>query len=207
MGPNLMSATDATRTRTQLLERVRDPEDADGWSEFVRVYGGLIRRLGLKAGLTETEADDLLQEVLIGVHQNIAGFRYDRTRCSFKHWLTRMVRWRIIDRLRMRSADGAVPSPGSTEDEPGPEFHVPAELEAVWEKEWRGHQLERATEQLGATVREKAYQIYYLNVLRGMPVAEVRRRLKVTAAQVYVTKLRVGRVFRQIMEELRAADE
>ena len=39
-------------TRPGLLKRLQGGEDAQGWEEFYRISGGLIRHFARKAGLT-----------------------------------------------------------------------------------------------------------------------------------------------------------
>ena len=45
-------------TRQSLLSRLKDWEDRDGWKQFFDTYWRLIYTIALKAGLTETEAED-----------------------------------------------------------------------------------------------------------------------------------------------------
>jgi RNA polymerase sigma factor (sigma-70 family) len=185
---------------------MRDADDQVAWRDFCESYGGLIRRLAMKAGLTETEADEVAQEVFISVTRNIGGFEYDPSKCSFKHWLSNMVRWRIRDQFvkRLPTAGGAAPASATDEE---PEFEsvsagTAPELEAVWEAEWNQHLIDRAAARVKPQVNPKQFQIYFLHVLKEMPVAEVVRRLNVSRAQVYLAKLRVGRLFQK---ELRAS--
>ncbi len=204
-----MHPRDPIPTRSSLLDRVRDPADSQAWEDFHTTYQGLIRRLALKAGLTEAEADDVVQDVLIGVNRNLEGFEYERGRCSFKHWLTRMVRWRISDRRAMRIPN-AEPLREPTQCEasasagvpPAPEASACPEVDGISEEEWQRARIELATRRIRRAVSSRQFQIFYLRVLRGLPVAEVCRQLNVNAAQVYLAKLRVGRVFRRALAEL-----
>jgi RNA polymerase sigma factor (sigma-70 family) len=150
-----------------------------------------------------------MQKVFIGVSRNIGNFHYDRTKCSFKHWLSQMVQWRIRDRLRERLPIEESPhrdedSTDGCEDD-GSESVTP-ELEAAWEAEWRRNLIEVASDRVRKQVSPKQFQIYYLHVLNELPVADVVRRLHVSPAQVYLARLRVGRVFRSVVKTLQAAD-
>ncbi len=68
--------------------------------------------------------------------------------------------------------------------------------------EWKQHLIEAASERVKKQVRAKQFQIFYLHVLKEIAVDEVCQRLKVSRAQVYLAKLRVGRLFRQHIETL-----
>src|SRR5262245_18976963 len=89
-------------TRASLLKRLRDVKDQASWQRFFDTYWRLIHGLALKAGLTETEAQDVVQETVIAVAKHLPGFRYDPKVCSFKTWLLQLTRWRIIVQLRKR---------------------------------------------------------------------------------------------------------
>lgn len=196
-------------TRSDLVARLRAHDDAEAWNEFCSTYGGLIRRLAKSAGLDVHEADDVVQDTFTSLSRNIGGFEYDRTRCSFKHWLSNMVRWRISDQFARRLPRGDEPAPRAEESpEPMEEGTptVPPDLEAVWASEWRRNQIEIATQRVRNLVNDKQFQIYYLHVLHEMPVTEVIQRLRVSATQVYLAKLRVGRVYRRVLREIQSAE-
>jgi len=55
--------------------------------------------------LTETEADDVLQETALAVVKHIKAFKYDPKACSFKSWLLLITRQRIIWQLRKRPSE------------------------------------------------------------------------------------------------------
>lgn len=203
-----MHQREAIPTRSSLLDRVRDPADSKAWEDFHGTYKGLIRRLALKAGLTEAEADDVVQDVFVSVNRNMEGFDYDPKRCSFKHWLTQMVRWRISDRRAMRIPN-AEPLPDATDLETHTsavatnlEASASPEVDAITEEEWQCARIELATRQVRRNVTSRQFQIFYLRVLKGLSVAEVKTRLNVSAAQIYLAKLRVGRVFRRALADL-----
>lgn len=205
---SLVDPKDAIPTRSSLLDRVRNPADDEAWEDFRRTYEGLIRRLAMKAGLSDDESKDVAQEVMVGVHRNIGEFKYDRFRCSFKSWLSNMVRWRIADRVHRRLPATATPvafdhaegdGDGSSEVD---RIAIPAELDAVWDAEWQGARIELARQRLKRLIDEKPYQIFFLHVLRGIPAADVAKRLNVSRAQVYLVKFRVAGRFQKILLDL-----
>lgn len=207
-----MPEYDSIRTRSSLLGRVRDPDDDPAWRQFAETYRDLILRLARSAGLRPDEAEEVLQEVLVGVCRNIGSYQYDRTQCSFKHWLSQLVRWRIGDQFRKRSPIPPQATPTVTGDldaarQAGPEESVLPELEAVWETEWREHLLARAIERLKRRVRGKQFQAFFLYVVKAMPVREVMRRLQLSRGQVYLAKFRVGPLFREELKRVRQEAE
>ena len=53
-------------TRWSLVARLKDLGDQQSWREFFDTYSRLIRGVAIKLGLTEAEAEDVLQETIIG---------------------------------------------------------------------------------------------------------------------------------------------
>ena len=54
-------------TRQSLLSRLRDWDDQESWREFFDTYWRLIHGLALKCGLTDAEAQDVVQETMVSV--------------------------------------------------------------------------------------------------------------------------------------------
>ena len=89
----------------------------------------MIHSIALKSGLTEAEAQDVVQETVICVAKDINKFKRDRQFGSFKGWLRNLTRWRIADQLRKRqpnafgeemlASNGSL-SPADPAEMPGP---------------------------------------------------------------------------------------
>jgi RNA polymerase sigma-70 factor (ECF subfamily) len=212
---------DHLSTRKSLLRRLKDCEDQASWREFYHVYGDLISRFALKAGLTETEAEEVVQETTIAVARHLAKFTYDPAKCSFKTWLLNQTTWRIQDQLRKRgkagsasfarrSGSGAAGSDDETRRtgtiERIPD-HAESAPDALWEKDWEQAILEIAMQRVKARANLKDCQIFDLHILRQMPVREVARTLNVSASRVYLAKHRIGRLVKREVERLRAAGD
>src|SRR5690349_2833344 len=84
-------------TRLSLLTRLKQCDDKDGWQRFFDTYAGVIHALAVRSGLSTTEADDALQETLLSVAREMPNFRYDPAKGSFKSWLFKIARRRIVD--------------------------------------------------------------------------------------------------------------
>jgi len=89
-------------TRASLLKRIKDPADQKSWREFFDIYWRLIYAVAVKAGLNDAEAQDVVQETVIGVTKKMPGFEYVPGRDSFKGWLLQLTRWKIADQFRKR---------------------------------------------------------------------------------------------------------
>src|SRR5438046_6721201 len=91
---------DLIPTRESLLSRLKDWEDRESWQDFFDTYWRLIYGIARKAGLSDAEAQDIVQETVISVARKIEGFKYDPAVCSFKSWMLQLTRWRIINQIR-----------------------------------------------------------------------------------------------------------
>src|SRR5215208_7042246 len=90
-------------TRPSFVGRLKSPEDNATWQEFFDRYWKLIYEVALRSGLTQSEAQDVVQETVISVARKIGSFEYNPVQGSFKGWLLKITRRRIVDEFRKRS--------------------------------------------------------------------------------------------------------
>jgi RNA polymerase sigma-70 factor (ECF subfamily) len=193
-------------TRRTLLERLRDLDDHDSWQEFFDTYWKLIYCAAVKAGLSDSEAEDAVQETIIGVARRMPEFRYEPGVCSFKGWLMHVTRRRIIDHLRKRQTRQAQPLPSDTAtQELGlqiPDTAAERAFAEVWEQEWEKNLVDAALERVKRVVKPEHYQIFYLHSVKNMPARDIGQLLGVSAAKVYVVKHRLARLVKQAARRL-----
>ena len=89
-------------TRWSLISRLRDWDDQESWRDFFDTYWKLIYGVAIKAGLSNVEAQEVVQETVIAVARKIHDFKTDPAFVSFKAWLLHLTRWRIADQFRKR---------------------------------------------------------------------------------------------------------
>src|SRR6185436_5568272 len=94
---------DPAATRSSLVQRLHRWEDHAGWQEFFDTYWKLIYAVAIKAGLSDAEAQDLVQETVVAVAKQMRSGGYDRSKSSFKNWLCLITRRRIVDHFRKRT--------------------------------------------------------------------------------------------------------
>jgi RNA polymerase sigma-70 factor (ECF subfamily) len=195
-------------TRQSLLSRLKDWNDQKSWKVFFDTYWKLIYNAALKAGLTDAEAQDVVQETVISVFKSLPSFEYDAQKGSFKKWLLRLTSWRIVDQFRKRQR-GVIPrkreprtsTRTATVDRiPDP---VGLKLEATWDEEWERNLIEAAVERIKRQVDPKHYQIFDLYVLKAWPVSKVARTLKVSSGTVYLIKHRINTLIKREIAYLR----
>jgi RNA polymerase sigma factor (sigma-70 family) len=186
----------AIPTRYSLLNRLQDWQDNESWQDFFGTYRRLIYSTALRSGLTETEAQEVVQETAIGVARSIHKFRRDRELGSFRGWLRNITRWRIADQLRKRTR-----RPSDESAAPQDRSEIPATAgaggEDAWETEWKESLLKIAIERVKRRVKEEHFQIFDLYALRQWPVNKVAQTLGVSVPGVYLAKHRVAAMLKK----------
>ncbi len=203
---------DPDATRSSLVRRLGNWDDHGGWQVFFDRYWKLIYAVALKAGLTDAEAQDVVQETVVAVARQMREGRYDRTKSSFKNWLCLITRRRIVDHFRRRTQLTIQPrasADDTSRTDTAERVADPAslELDAVWDEEWRKNLADAAIERVKQHVSPKQFQIFDLSVLKDVSVRDVAKLLKVNAAQVYLARHRVGALVRKEIARLEAEAE
>ena len=197
-------------TRRSLISRLRNWEDHASWQEFFDTYWKLIYVVAVKSGLSNTEAEDVVQETVLSIAKKMPSYVYDPARCSFKGWLKHVTRLRIIDQLRKRrpglcslhadrpdtkrtSTVESIPDPGGLA------------IEEVWEQEWEDNLLDASMERVKSKAKAEQYQIFYMHMVQRIPAREVSRMLGVNLGKVYFACHRVGKMVKQERQRLEKA--
>src|SRR5438876_7017588 len=97
-----MSDQVSISTRQTLLARLKDLGDQASWRQFFDTYWRLIHATALKAGLTNTEAEEVVQEVMIAAAKKMPEFTYEPGKDSLKGWRLAVTRWKVADQFRKR---------------------------------------------------------------------------------------------------------
>ena len=194
-------------TRASLLGRLKDWQDEESWREFFNIYRQLIFSFAIKSGLTEAEAEDVVQETVISVAKTIKEFEYDPGRCRFKSWLRHLTQKRIADCFRKRPREQLLPRTVSDDTARTAAIErVPSEdnLESIWEEEWQKRLLDAAIERVKTQVSAEQYQMFDFYVLKKMPARKVTAALGTSVGQLYLAKHRISKL---IKKEVRRLEE
>lgn len=197
-------------TRQSLLERLKNRDDSQSWRGFFDQYWRLIYNVARKAGLTEDESEEVVQETVIAVSRNIDRFQYDPQRGSFKGWLMKMTRWRILDQFRSRAQERKMGARSAgTADELERTATVErvadpndAGIHALWDAEWKNNLLETAIEHVKSQVHPRHFQVFHFYVIKQQPVQTVSRMFGVNPAKIYLIKHRISALIKKQIKRL-----
>src|SRR5690349_18325202 len=195
-------------TRATLIQRLKDWDDQSSWQDFFDTYWKLIYGVALKGGLTEAEAQDVVQETMISVAKHMPTFEYDPAIGSFKTWLLNMTRWRITDQLRKRGPAFATGHPGQEDTATGTrtvdKVIDPASpaLDVLWNAEWEKNLLTAALAKVKRRLDPQKYQVFDLYVNKGWPPEKVAAAFEISVDQVYLVKHRTTELIKEEVKRL-----
>ena len=185
---------DSLLTRRSLLSRLRNWNDELSWNEFYDLYSPFVFNFTRKSGLREADALDVVQDVFANLAKKLPGFRYDPARGRFKAFLMFIVRSRIADHWRKQGRQvEAVPLDDQTDIEAA---------DPVAEDEWHLAMLEVALARVRQKVSARQYLLFEQASVRCMATEEIIRNHGVNRAQIYMAKLRVGRMLEMEVRKL-----
>ena len=203
-------ADDSLTTRRTLLSRLRNLDDQESWRTFFDLYWRLLYNVARKSGLSDDQAQDVVQDTVIAVSRKMPEFHYDPARGTFRQWLLRITRRRILDQLRRiyRQPPNADVAAESLDDEEE-EHHAAAitdtsasAIDAAWNQEWEQATFDAALARVRAEVNPKHFQVFDYCVLKEWPASKVAATLGLNAAQVYLAKHRVAQAMKRAVRQI-----
>jgi RNA polymerase sigma-70 factor (ECF subfamily) len=189
-------------TSVSLLERLRLRPDKESWRRLVDLYTPLIRAWLARHSLQESDAEDVIQEVMGILVRELPKFRHDRRQGAFRRWL------RIITVNRLRVFwRGRKAHPAGTGDSDFEKVLHQLEdpdsgLSRLWDQEHDLHVARRLLELIEPEFESTTWQAFRGLVLDGKRTADVAAELGVTPNAVRIAKSRVLSRFRQEVEGL-----
>lgn len=196
--------TNSAPARDSLLSRLKDWGDNESWKVFFDTYWRLIYHTALRAGLSDAEAQDVVQETVISVLKSIGKFELDGNKGTFKSWLMRLTQRRIVDQHRKRQP-GSVhtihwdDARDALEQIPDP---TGGQLNSIWEAEWEQNLWEAALDRVKRKIDSRHYEVFELYVFKGWKAAQISETLKINPGQVYLIKHRLHKLLRKELQEL-----
>jgi len=180
------------KTRTTLLERLRNGADQLSWDEFFRVYWPLLYVLARQRGCSDHTAEEVVQDVMLTVFEQRDFYQYDPSRGRFRDWLATVVRNKVAEcrrrpseRVRAHGGDSDRGLPEPADDELPPD----AQCEASFEDGLLLVLLEVVRRETNPRTY-LAFELSALHELRGRDVAEATG---LTPNAVYKARKRVLR--------------
>lgn len=191
-----MSGNDEPTTSYGLLSLLQIKSTA-GWSRFTEIYSPIVYGWARRAGLQDTDAADITQEVFRSVVRGIGGFE-NRSNGSFRGWLWTITRnhMRIWFRKQKQTPTalggtnhGLQQLPDWTDSEVIPN-----------ENAVRDELIRRAATAVQSDFAPKTWQAFWRSTVDGHTSTEIAKDLGMTANAVRQARFRVLTRLRDFVE-------
>lgn len=194
-----------TTTSITLLESLREGRQP-AWRVFFERYGAMLFSFARRLDLSESDAQDAVQETLIAVHAEFSRLDapFDRQKGRFKAWLRGIAKHKVADihrrRATLRNREGGQ---GSEECD----FPVgDSSADELFEKEWRDARLTAALDIIAREADPAVFQAFQLYALEGQDPGHVAKLLGISRNAVYIAKTRLIKQLRAIVARLEAEE-
>lgn len=188
-------------TKQTLIQRIKeaDPEDKNAWDDFVNYYKSFIEMLLTKSRFSQSETDDLVQEILLKIWKGIPQYEYRKGQAKFRTWLGCLITnsmYNYVDKLNRRHPNKlelkeAILLPESE-----------SKIEKFIEKEWVSHLTKMAMKEVMEIFSGHAIEVFKLS-MEGKETNEISQILDITEDSVYVLRSRVKSRLKKEIKKLR----
>jgi RNA polymerase sigma-70 factor (ECF subfamily) len=189
-------------TSLSLLNRLRSSADSESWNRLVALYAPLIRAWLRKYDVQDSDADDLLQEVLLAVSEDLSKFDHGGQPGAFRGWLKAI----LVNRLRKfwRSRDRRPQARGGSDidarlaqlDDPS------SEMSRIWNLQHDQYVLRQLLALAEPHFTPNTWKAFCRVALEGARPEVVAEELGISLNAVCLAKSRVLRRLRQESEGL-----
>jgi RNA polymerase sigma-70 factor (ECF subfamily) len=177
-------------TSLSLLDRLRDPGDADAWRRLVALYTPLLQTWFRAAGLQPADRDDLGQRVLEVLLRRLPRFRHTGQAGAFRAFLRGIAANLLREFWRHRPpAEGGVDLDRLVDPR--------SDLGRLWDEEHDRHVLHVLLGLVRPEFTETTWQAFARVALDGVPARQAAAELGLSPNAVLIAKSRVLARLRQ----------
>lgn len=183
-------------TQYSLLMRLKASEDecsrdAD-WQAFVSSYEPFIYRYARRKGLQDTDANDLVQKVMVSVAKSISNWQpanESNGKPRFRNWLFTIARNHLLNALKVRSTNRGVG--GTTQLQLLAQSIDPRAEEHQMDEDYRREAFLWAATRVRKQVKSLTWLAFWKTAVEGLDCQQVSLELETTVGNVYASRSRV----------------
>ena len=183
-------------TRSSVIRAVADTENEAAWQRLFDLYAGFVFSIARSKGLREEDADDVVQVVFSDLARNLPTFQYDRAKGKFRSYLTGLVHWRVMDKLKAGKRDADLKAAfweeakGAATDDDG-----------FSEREWQAAALEEALRRIKPDVRPEHYAAF-VAMKEGQETETVMKLYGLSRDNLYQIRTRLTAKLREVVAKV-----
>ncbi|MCA9257594.1 MAG: sigma-70 family RNA polymerase sigma factor [Planctomycetales bacterium] len=189
-------------TSLSLLDRLRHSPENEGWNRLAELYTPLIRTWLQRYDVQDSDAHDLVQEVLLAVSKDLGTFEHHGQPGAFRGWLKAILInrlrkfWRARDRRPQASGDSAIEARLAQLDDPA------SELSRIWNREHDQYVLRQLLTLAEPHFEPTTWLAFCRVALEGAKADDVAQEMGISRNAVIIAKCRVLNRLRQEAEGL-----
>ena len=189
-------------TRATLLLRLRDQNDHDAWTDFLRDYGPMLYRFVRSRGLQDADASDIVQDVFRRVGTAIDRLEYDKAKGGFRAWLFTITRNRLYTYFEKKKKAGPTGNDTAQLELLSQAADSHNELSEQWELEHLRTLAAVAMKTVEEKSDSKTWKAFHMTAVEGRNATETANELSMSPGAVYVAKSRVTARLRTELDRL-----
>lgn len=189
-------------TSLSLLERLRLSPENEGWNRLADLYTPLIRAWLRRYDVQDSDANDLVQEVLLAVSRDLCKFEHRGQPGAFRGWLKAILVnrlrkfWRAQDRRPQASGDSNIDARLAQLDDPF------SEMSLIWNREHDKYVLRQLLALAEPHFEPTTWMAFCRVALDGAKADVIAREMGISVNAICLAKSRVLRRLRQESEGL-----
>jgi RNA polymerase sigma factor (sigma-70 family) len=188
-------------TRYTLLERAKQQSDSDAWEQLIGFYRKYIYVIIRSMGVSESDTDDVLQQVLVELWKYLPEYTYDPQKSKFRSWVARVTRNQVISFVRRQKSHMAKLDKAQSQAQENylSSINTP-EIEEIVTREWELFISNTAMQNVSRHFSDKAIEAFSL-FSQGMKVNQISEEISVKADSIYKY---ISRIKLKLVEEIQA---
>lgn len=186
-----------TSTSVSLLDRLSGDLRSDSWQQFADLYTPLLRKWLSRYGVQESDADDLIQEVLLVVTRELPAFRHNSRPGAFRSWLRAIVVNRLREYWRARAKRPIAAGGSDFAHQLDQLQDDDSSLSRMFEEDHDRHLIRRLLALTETKFEPTTWQAFRRLTIDRLDAEKVAAELGITPNAVYIAKSRVLAALRQ----------
>jgi len=173
-------------TRSSVLKTVADTDNKAAWNRLFDLYAGFVYSIARSKGLKPEDADDIVQIVFADLARNLPKFQYDRGKGRFRSYLTGLVNWRVMDRLKASKRDAELKANFWEEAKA-----AATDDDGFSEREWQQAAMEEALRRMKPSVSPEHYAAFVASAVEGQDTDVVTKLYGISRDSLYQIRKRL----------------
>ena len=186
-------------TRSSVLRAVANTENEAAWQRLFDLYAGFVFSIARSKGFNDADADDIVQVVFTDLARNLPTFQYNRAKGKFRSYLSGLVNWRVMDKLKAGKRDAELKASFWEEAK-----SAASDDDAFAEREWQAAALEEALRRIKPDVNPEHYAAFVASAIEGQDTETVMRLYGISSDNLYQIRKRLTAKLRETVASVLA---